>query len=204
MKTTRFILSVIIFFFSIDNGYAYRYLSPYAYCAGDPVNCIDPDGCKIVVLGSKIFKDNYNYAVNYLKSIGAGAIIEKLEKDPTSTITVTMATGKTPSEYKNGKLKWNPSQGVLTDNNYILSPAEVLNHEADHGLDDKTNPEHAKNSKIDTNNKYDSKEEERVIKGSEQDTAKKTGKKVPAEGTRTNHKGTPVEVENCISSKPIL
>ena len=27
----------------------YRSLSPYGYCAGDPVNLVDPDGCTIVV-----------------------------------------------------------------------------------------------------------------------------------------------------------
>lgn len=32
------------------NGLAYTNLSPYSYCGGDPVNCIDPTGNDIVVL----------------------------------------------------------------------------------------------------------------------------------------------------------
>lgn len=28
----------------VGNTYAYRHLSPYAYCAGDPINLVDPDG----------------------------------------------------------------------------------------------------------------------------------------------------------------
>lgn len=31
-------------------GFAYSHLSPYSYCGGDPVNCIDPTGEDIVVL----------------------------------------------------------------------------------------------------------------------------------------------------------
>ncbi len=30
--------------------YAYSHLSPYAYCAGNPVNCVDPTGEDIVIL----------------------------------------------------------------------------------------------------------------------------------------------------------
>lgn len=29
------------------NCYAYSHLSPYSYCGGDPVNCVDPTGCVI-------------------------------------------------------------------------------------------------------------------------------------------------------------
>ncbi|MCM1078172.1 MAG: hypothetical protein NC344_01755 [Bacteroidales bacterium] len=30
------------------NANAYRWQSPYAYCSNSPVNCVDPDGRKIV------------------------------------------------------------------------------------------------------------------------------------------------------------
>lgn len=32
------------------SSYAYSHLSPYSYCGGNPVNCVDPTGEDIVVL----------------------------------------------------------------------------------------------------------------------------------------------------------
>lgn len=29
------------------SSHAYPHLSPYSYCGGDPVNCVDPTGCVI-------------------------------------------------------------------------------------------------------------------------------------------------------------
>lgn len=29
------------------SSYAYSHLSPYSYCGGNPVNCVDPTGCVI-------------------------------------------------------------------------------------------------------------------------------------------------------------
>lgn len=51
MKPMRLILFLSIFILSISNVFAYRNLSPYAYCAGDPVNNVDPDGRQTVVIG---------------------------------------------------------------------------------------------------------------------------------------------------------
>ena len=68
---------------------------------------------------------------------------------------------------------------------------EILNHEADHGIDDKTNhKEHVANSRPNTDSQYGTVEEKRVITGSEQDTAKKLGKLKSDQVTRTNHDGT--------------
>lgn len=35
-------------------GRALYDVSPYAYCAGDPVNCVDPDGIVIEPIGSRL------------------------------------------------------------------------------------------------------------------------------------------------------
>lgn len=40
------------------NCHAYSHLSPYSYCGGDPVNCVDPTGEDIVVL-------NYGYDIGH-------------------------------------------------------------------------------------------------------------------------------------------
>lgn len=29
------------------SSYAYNHLSPYSYCGGDPINCVDPTGCQV-------------------------------------------------------------------------------------------------------------------------------------------------------------
>lgn len=51
MKSVKFILSILIISLFVGNTYAYRHISPYAYCAGDPVNLVDPDGRQTVVVG---------------------------------------------------------------------------------------------------------------------------------------------------------
>ena len=72
-----------------------------------------------------------------------------------------------------------------------LSPASVLNHETDHALVAVTNPtQHAETSKPGSDPQYDTKEEKRVITGSEQTTAKKLGEIKDGEVTRTDHDGT--------------
>lgn len=40
-------LSVISLLLSPLSSFAYYHLSPYSYCGGDPVNCVDPTGCVI-------------------------------------------------------------------------------------------------------------------------------------------------------------
>lgn len=47
MKYLHLILIVLLYPLS---SYAYSHLSPYSYCGGNPVNCIDPTGKDIVVL----------------------------------------------------------------------------------------------------------------------------------------------------------
>lgn len=44
MKYLHLILIVLLYPLS---SYAYSHLSPYSYCGGNPVNCVDPTGCVI-------------------------------------------------------------------------------------------------------------------------------------------------------------
>ncbi len=44
MKYFHLLLVAILYPLS---SYAYSHLSPYSYCGGDPVNCVDPSGCAI-------------------------------------------------------------------------------------------------------------------------------------------------------------
>lgn len=45
----KYIYLFALLFYSL-NSQAYSYLSPYSFCGGDPINCIDPTGEDIVVL----------------------------------------------------------------------------------------------------------------------------------------------------------
>ena len=106
-------------------------------------------------------------------------------------------TSESSSASVEGKyIKWNDKQGVETNNGVSLTPTAILNHEADHSLDALTNSEHSKNSEKDASNPYNTKEEERVITGSEQDTAKKLGLVEEGEVTRTDHRGYPYKASD--------
>lgn len=50
MKYLQLILIALLYPLS---GYAYSHLSPYSYCGGNPVNCIDPTGCVIEGVSKK-------------------------------------------------------------------------------------------------------------------------------------------------------
>ena len=47
----------------------YYHISPYAYCAGDPVNLVDPDGRKIVITG-----DQQNKTIKVLEDVYGGKL----------------------------------------------------------------------------------------------------------------------------------
>lgn len=54
MKQTLFYITLIILTISHASlAYAWRHVSPYAYCAGDPVNNVDTDG-KQVFIGFRV------------------------------------------------------------------------------------------------------------------------------------------------------
>ena len=56
MKYLHLILIVLLYPLS---SYAYSHLSPYSYCGGDPVNCVDPTGEDIVILNYGHVKDQH-------------------------------------------------------------------------------------------------------------------------------------------------
>lgn len=43
----KYLLLILIVLLYPLSSHAYSHLSPYSYCGGDPVNCVDPTGCVI-------------------------------------------------------------------------------------------------------------------------------------------------------------
>ena len=94
-------------------------------------------------------------------------------------------------------------QGLETTNGSMLSPATILNHEADHAYQKLTQPiQQAIDRNNTTDKKYTNAEEKRVIQGSEQIIARKHGEIRDGQITRTDHQsGSLFEAESPISNK---
>jgi len=88
-----------------------------------------------------------------------------------------------------GAIYYDPSEGVKTNKDHLLSPATLLGHEINHAVQDKdksTHDQFIKDLKT-PDEEYDNKEERRVITGSEQETALKHGEIKKGEVTREDH-----------------
>ena len=91
-----------------------------------------------------------------------------------------------------------------------MSPTAILNHELDHALgldkalkDNKKLQEYIADCEKEPDSQYFTKEERRVITGSEQITAKALGEIKDGEVTRENHKLSSIfEAESPTSNKP--
>ena len=110
-----------------------------------------------------------------------------------------------PSQYyqENGGIpyiRWNPSDGLLTDLGVVLSPATILAHEADHALDDLTNAKEHSDRRGTYDQNYENAEEKRVITGSEQKTAYANGEIKRGKVTRRNHGGKTVYTTSAVSN----
>ncbi len=129
-----------------------------------------------------------------MNSKGTGGIFAELESK-SETIYITDIGEHKCSSFnpKDNTIYWDPTMGVVTDEGVTLSPATVLNHEADHALQEIDNPTQKAKDKRTPDPDYSNLEERRVITGSEQETARKHGEIKEGEVTRKNHSGTRYE-----------
>ncbi len=165
--------------------------SPYNYSLNNPIILVDRDGRKVVFADgvSKEFKQQFAIAVAYLNKHGAGGMLAELHASETVYYVTEEATMISSYDPKTRTLAWNPTVALLTNEDHELSPTSILNHEVDHALQHDQNPEQQKKDADIQGGPYQNKEEERVVTGSEQETARKLGEIKPGEVTRKDHAG---------------
>nr|MBK9649943.1 RHS repeat-associated core domain-containing protein [Bacteroidota bacterium] len=199
-------------FLSLDPlAVKYHSFSPYCYVAGNPLIYVDTDGKKIVFAKgtSPEFKKQFKEAVKYLNAHGCGSMLKALN-DKKQIITVKSSTEFISGFDGKQTISWNPGIAIVTTSGQTMSPAAVLNHEVDHALQKVEHPEQYKNDatkETGQDEQYTNKEEKRVITGSEQETAKKTGELDPniSNVTRTDHSYSALGlVTSPTSNKPFM
>lgn len=79
-----------------------------------------------------------------------------------------------------------------------------MNHEIDHALQFDKNPQQFHKDRKTEDRQYTNKEEQRVITGSEQETARKLGEINEGEVTREDHRGQLYETTGPTSTQNVL
>ena len=176
-------------------------ISPYAFCANNPINYFDPDGRKIYYAPgiSQEFKAKFAATIKYMNKKGTAGNIAKLQaSDNIYYINEAGSIATTNFDPRNKTINWDPDHLLYTDDNILVSPATILAHEADHAQkydeviqsNDPTEVQKYSDSKKEGSDaQYGKKEEKRVITGKEQDAARKHGDINKQQTTRKNHRG---------------
>ena len=170
----------------------YYSISPYAYCAGNPVNLMDKDGRKLYFAkgSSAEFKKRFAEAVKIMNAKGLSYNIAKLHNSKSTYYiaeTEFNSRVKISESNKSATVFWDPNTVLKFENGILASPVTVLAHEMSHAAGYDASPEDYSERKGQEDKDYDNKEEKRVIEGDEQIAARKLGEITPDMVTRNNH-----------------
>ena len=183
----------------------YLYLSPFAFCAGNPVKYIDRDGEKIYFAPgvSQEFKDKFALTIQYMNERGSAGDIATLEK---SHNIYWISEGDAHFNPRTNTISWNPQQILKTDKDIYLFPATILAHEVRHGRqkEEKTPVEFQEQSQKNKQNPYENNLEEEVITTTEQHAARKHGDISANQTTRENHQGQLIEISTSLPNGKIM
>ncbi len=200
----------------------YPSLSPYAYCALNPVMLVDPDGREIDIWYTDKDKKQKSFSFNgmnaedapdneFVQSVlsayeyntknGGGKRMQQAATNKKIKMNVFQGEmSYAGNESDRNAVVWNPNGGLLTEQGDILSPATILEHEIDHELRKVEVGGYVHNSNLLSYDKnYSNLEEKRVICGSEKLTGNKNGE-FNNTTQRTGHRRVTVIVPNPTST----
>ena len=199
----------------------YYHISPYAYCANDPVNAVDLDGRDVLIwykdkqgndqvyrfngtqktcINDPFIKD-FIMAYYYMKHNGGGqSLIEAVTNSKYEVYVENALNLSEPETFYDGGYQptvyWESRRGLETTDGGHQSAATRLDHEFNHLISEINNPHDHRQRRNTPDAQYGNKEERRVITGGEAKTAKANG-----ESTRRNHGGKVYDTINPISIK---